>query len=228
MSFRMGKWLAFCGLAVSLLALAGCEGNGVDLSRSVVVEGTVQTLSSRQANLSAVSSGGVSAYLDGQKVAIGGIFGGRYRVTVPLQGHSEATAVITATFALGGQPRMWRHKTIVRLRVRERTTAEINPTTTLATAALEVSDNNVPSWLDIQAFNQAQQAVQGQNVNQVDFSRDEAIRNSLPVMLVVTSNPSNARVQIGNQPQQNQTPLIIRTGCKAVKLSQFKLATKEL
>lgn len=208
------NWLTIWLVTVSSLSLAllGCGGSNIDLSTAAIVEGTVQTLSSRQAELSAVSSGAVEVYLDGQKIASGGVFGGRFRVTVPLQGLNEATAVVTATFARSGQMRTLRHKTIVRLRIRERTTAQITPTTTLATAALEIGDNHVPSWLDIQAFNQAQQAVQGQDVSQVDFTKDDAIRNSLPLMLVITSNPSDARVQIGNQPQQNTTPLIIRSG----------------
>jgi hypothetical protein len=70
--------------------------------------------------------------------------------------------------------------------------------------------------LDINAFVQAQQNLQDIDLTQVDFSSDDKsddkIQQALPVMLVVTSNPSGAQVLINGQPQQRaSTPFFLRS-----------------
>jgi hypothetical protein len=151
--------------------------------------------------------------LDGNQVASGVIASGQYRVTVPLPPDvSQATVVVTANFVAGGVAQARKHKTVAVVRVNATQQADINPTTTLATAALEQAPNTVPPDLDINAFVQAQQNLQI-DLTQVDFSSDDKIQQALPVMLVVTSNPSGAQVLINEQPQQQaSTPFFLRSG----------------
>jgi HSP20 family molecular chaperone IbpA len=151
--------------------------------------------------------------LDGNRVASGVIASGQYRVTVPLPPDvSQATVVVTANFVAGGVAQARKHKTVAVVRVNATQQADINPTTTLATAALEQAPNTVPPDLDINAFVQAQQNLQI-DLTQVDFSSDDKIQQALPVMLVVTSNPSGAQVLINGQPQQQaSTPFFLRSG----------------
>ncbi|MFA0749631.1 MAG: hypothetical protein SLRJCFUN_000034 [Candidatus Fervidibacter sp.] len=199
-------------LLVGLVAgLVGCGGGGVS-GPSGTLTGTVQTLPGRQQNLTPVASGTVQVFLNGNSVASGVIAGGQYRVTVPLPpDQSQATVVVVANFVAGGVVRARKHKTVAVVRVNATQQADINPTTTLATAALEQSPNTVAADLDINAFTQAQQALQGAvDLNQVDFSSDESIQAALPIMLVVTSNPSGAQISVGQQ--QGSAPFILRTG----------------
>jgi hypothetical protein len=151
--------------------------------------------------------------LDGNQVASGVIASGQYRVTVPLPPDvSQATVVVTANFVAGGVAQARKHKTVAVVRVNATQQADINPTTTLATAALEQAPNTVPPDLDINAFGQAQQNLQGIDLTQVDFSSDDKIQQALPVMLVVTSNPSGAQVLINEQPQQQASTPFFRSG----------------
>jgi hypothetical protein len=120
--------------------------------------------------------------------------------------------VVTANFVAGSIAQRRKHKTVAVVRVNATQQADINPTTTLATAALEQAPNTVPPDLDINAFVQAQQNLQI-DLTQVDFSSDDKIQQALPVMLVVTSNPSGAQVLINEQPQQQaSTPFFLRSG----------------
>jgi HSP20 family molecular chaperone IbpA len=150
--------------------------------------------------------------LDGNQVASGVIASGQYRVTVPLPPDvSQATVVVTANFVAGSIAQRRKHKTVAVVRVNATQQADINPTTTLATAALEQAPNTVPPDLDINAFVQAQQNLQI-DLTQVDFSSDDKIQQALPVMLVVTSNPSGAQVLINEQPQQQASTPFFRSG----------------
>jgi hypothetical protein len=155
--------------------------------------------------------------LDGNQVASGVIASGQYRVTVPLPPDvSQATVVVTANFVAGSIAQRRKHKTVAVVRVNATQQADINPTTTLATAALEQAPNTVPPDLDINAFVQAQKNLQDIDLTQVDFSSDDKsdgkIQQALPVMLVVTSNPSGAQVLINGQPQQRaSTPFFLRS-----------------
>lgn len=201
-------------LLVGLAAvLVGCGGGGVS-GPSGTLTGTVQTLPGRQQNLTPVASGTVQVFLNGSSVASGVIAGGQYRVTVPLPpDQSQATVVVVANFVAGVVARARKHKTVAVVRVNATQQADINPTTTLATAALEQEPNTVPPDLDVNAFVQAQQNLQGVDPSQVDFSSDDKIQQALPVMLVVTSNPSGAQVLINGQPQQQgSTPFFLRSG----------------
>jgi HSP20 family molecular chaperone IbpA len=195
-----------------MAVLVGCGGGGGVSGPSGTLTGTVQTLPGRQA-LTPVASGTVPVYLDGNQVASGVIASGQYRVTVPLPPDvSQATVVVTANFVAGGVAQARKHKTVAVVRVNATQQADINPTTTLATAALEQAPNTVPPDLDINAFVQAQQNLQI-DLTQVDFSSDDKIQQALPVMLVVTSNPSGAQVLINGQPQQQaSTPFFLRSG----------------
>jgi hypothetical protein len=195
-----------------MAVLVGCGGGGGVSGPSGTLTGTVQTLPGRQA-LTPVASGTVQVYLDGNRVASGVIASGQYRVTVPLPPDmSQATVVVTANFVAGGVAQARKHKTVAVVRVNATQQADINPTTTLATAALEQAPNTVPPDLDINAFGQAQQNLQGIDLTQVDFSSDDKIQQALPVMLVVTSNPSGAQVLINGQPQQQaSTPFFLRS-----------------
>lgn len=195
-----------------MAVLVGCGGGGGVSGPSGTLTGTVQTLPGRQA-LTPVASGTVQVYLDGNQVASGVIASGQYRVTVPLPPDvSQATVVVTANFVAGGVAQARKHKTVAVVRVNATQQADINPTTTLATAALEQAPNTVPPDLDINAFVQAQQNLQI-DLTQVDFSSDDKIQQALPVMLVVTSNPSGAQVLINGQPQQQaSTPFFLRSG----------------
>jgi hypothetical protein len=196
-----------------MAVLVGCGGGGGVSGPSGTLTGTVQTLPGRQA-LTPVASGTVQVYLDGNRVASGVIASGQYRVTVPLPPDmSQATVVVTANFVAGGVAQARKHKTVAVVRVNATQQADINPTTTLATAALEQAPNTVPPDLDINAFVQAQQNLQVIDLTQVDFSSDDKIQQALPVMLVVTSNPSGAQVLINGQPQQQaSTPFFLRSG----------------
>lgn len=195
-----------------MAVLVGCGGGGGVSGPSGTLTGTVQTLPGRQA-LTPVASGTVQVYLDGNQVASGVIASGQYRVTVPLPPDvSQATVVVTANFVAGSVAQRRKHKTVAVVRVNATQQADINPTTTLATAALEQAPNTVPPDLDINAFVQAQQNLQI-DLTQVDFSSDDKIQQALPVMLVVTSNPSGAQVLINGQPQQQaSTPFFLRSG----------------
>jgi HSP20 family molecular chaperone IbpA len=195
-----------------MAVLVGCGGGGGVSGPSGTLTGTVQTLPGRQA-LTPVASGTVQVYLDGNRVASGVIASGQYRVTVPLPPDvSQATVVVTANFVAGSIAQRRKHKTVAVVRVNATQQADINPTTTLATAALEQAPNTVPPDLDINAFVQAQQNLQI-DLTQVDFSSDDKIQQALPVMLVVTSNPSGAQVLINGQPQQQaSTPFFLRSG----------------
>jgi hypothetical protein len=195
-----------------MAVLVGCGGGGGVSGPSGTLTGTVQTLPGRQA-LTPVASGTVQVYLDGNQVASGVIASGQYRVTVPLPPDvSQATVVVTANFVAGSIAQRRKHKTVAVVRVNATQQADINPTTTLATAALEQAPNTVPPDLDINAFVQAQQNLQI-DLTQVDFSSDNKIQQALPVMLVVTSNPSGAQVLINGQPQQQaSTPFFLRSG----------------
>ncbi|MFA0769445.1 MAG: hypothetical protein OXFUSZZB_002773 [Candidatus Fervidibacter sp.] len=195
-----------------MAVLVGCGGGGGVSGPSGTLTGTVQTLPGRQA-LTPVASGTVQVYLDGNRVASGVIASGQYRVTVPLPPDvSQATVVVTANFVAGSIAQRRKHKTVAVVRVNATQQADINPTTTLATAALEQAPNTVPPDLDINAFVQAQQNLQI-DLTQVDFSSDDKIQQALPVMLVVTSNPSGAQVLINEQPQQQaSTPFFLRSG----------------
>ncbi|MFA0774598.1 MAG: hypothetical protein THHGLFOP_000094 [Candidatus Fervidibacter sp.] len=195
-----------------MAVLVGCGGGGGVSGPSGTLTGTVQTLPGRQA-LTPVASGTVQVYLDGNQVASGVIASGQYRVTVPLPPDvSQATVVVTANFVAGSIAQRRKHKTVAVVRVNATQQADINPTTTLATAALEQAPNTVPPDLDINAFVQAQQNLQI-DLTQVDFSSDDKIQQALPVMLVVTSNPSGAQVLINEQPQQQaSTPFFLRSG----------------
>jgi hypothetical protein len=195
-----------------MAVLVGCGGGGGVSGPSGTLTGTVQTLPGRQA-LTPVASGTVQVYLDGNQVASGVIASGQYRVTVPLPPDvSQATVVVTANFVAGSIAQRRKHKTVAVVRVNATQQADINPTTTLATAALEQAPNTVPPDLDINAFVQAQQNLQI-DLTQVDFSSDDKIQQALPVMLVVTSNPSGAQVLINGQPQQQaSTPFFLRSG----------------
>jgi hypothetical protein len=195
-----------------MAVLVGCGGGGGVSGPSGTLTGTVQTLPGRQA-LTPVASGTVQVYLDGNQVASGVIASGQYRVTVPLPPDvSQATVVVTANFVAGSIAQARKHKTVAVVRVNATQQADINPTTTLATAALEQAPNTVPPDLDINAFVQAQQNLQI-DLTQVDFSSDDKIQQALPVMLVVTSNPSGAQVLINGQPQQQaSTPFFLRSG----------------
>jgi HSP20 family molecular chaperone IbpA len=195
-----------------MAVLVGCGGGGGVSGPSGTLTGTVQTLPGRQA-LAPVASGTVQVYLDGNQVASGVIASGQYRVTVPLPPDvSQATVVVTANFVAGSIAQRRKHKTVAVVRVNATQQADINPTTTLATAALEQAPNTVPPDLDINAFVQAQQNLQI-DLTQVDFSSDDKIQQALPVMLVVTSNPSGAQVLINGQPQQQaSTPFFLRSG----------------
>jgi hypothetical protein len=195
-----------------MAVLVGCGGGGGVSGPSGTLTGTVQTLPGRQA-LTPVASGTVQVYLDGNRVASGVIASGQYRVTVPLPPDmSQATVVVTANFVAGSIAQARKHKTVAVVRVNATQQADINPTTTLATAALEQAPNTVPPDLDINAFVQAQQNLQI-DLTQVDFSSDDKIQQALPVMLVVTSNPSGAQVLINEQPQQQaSTPFFLRSG----------------
>jgi hypothetical protein len=159
----------------------------------------------------------VQVYLDGNQVASGVIASGQYRVTVTLPPDvSQATVVVTANFVAGSIAQRRKHKTVAVVRVNATQQADINPTTTLATAALEQAPNTVPPDLDINAFVQAQKNLQDIDLTQVDFSSDDKsdgkIQQALPVMLVVTSNPSGAQVLINGQPQQRaSTPFFLRS-----------------
>jgi hypothetical protein len=194
-----------------MAVLVGCGGGGGVSGPSGTLTGTVQTLPGRQA-LTPVASGTVQVYLDGNRVASGVIASGQYRVTVPLPPDvSQATVVVTANFVAGSIAQRRKHKTVAVVRVNATQQADINPTTTLATAALEQAPNTVPPDLDINAFVQAQQNLQI-DLTQVDFSSDDKIQQALPVMLVVTSNPSGAQVLINGQPQQRaSTPFFLRS-----------------
>jgi HSP20 family molecular chaperone IbpA len=194
-----------------MAVLVGCGGGGGVSGPSGTLTGTVQTLPGRQA-LTPVASGTVQVYLDGNQVASGVIASGQYRVTVPLPPDvSQATVVVTANFVAGSIAQRRKHKTVAVVRVNATQQADINPTTTLATAALEQAPNTVPPDLDINAFVQAQQNLQI-DLTQVDFSSDDKIQQALPVMLVVTSNPSGAQVLINGQPQQQaSTPFFLRS-----------------
>jgi len=200
-----------------MAVLVGCGGGGGVSGPSGTLTGTVQTLPGRQA-LTPVASGTVQVYLDGNQVASGVIASGQYRVTVPLPPDvSQATVVVTANFVAGSIAQRRKHKTVAVVRVNATQQADINPTTTLATAALEQAPNTVPPDLDINAFVQAQQNLQDIDLTQVDFSSDDKsddkIQQALPVMLVVTSNPSGAQVLINGQPQQQaSTPFFLRSG----------------
>jgi hypothetical protein len=124
--------------------------------------------------------------------------------------------VVTANFVAGSIAQRRKHKTVAVVRVNATQQADINPTTTLATAALEQAPNTVPPDLDINAFVQAQKNLQDIDLTQVDFSSDDKsdgkIQQALPVMLVVTSNPSGAQVLINGQPQQRaSTPFFLRS-----------------
>ena len=194
-----------------MAVLVGCGGGGGVSGPSGTLTGTVQTLPGRQA-LTPVASGTVQVYLDGNRVASGVIASGQYRVTVPLPPDvSQATVVVTANFVAGGVAQARKHKTVAVVRVNATQQADINPTTTLATAALEQAPNTVPPDLDINAFVQAQQNLQI-DLTQVDFSSDDKIQQALPVMLVVTSNPSGAQVLINEQPQQQASTPFFRSG----------------
>jgi HSP20 family molecular chaperone IbpA len=199
-----------------MAVLVGCGGGGGVSGPSGTLTGTVQTLPGRQA-LTPVASGTVQVYLDGNQVASGVIASGQYRVTVPLPPDvSQATVVVTANFVAGSIAQRRKHKTVAVVRVNATQQADINPTTTLATAALEQAPNTVPPDLDINAFGQAQQNLQDIDLTQVDFSSDDKsdgkIQQALPVMLVVTSNPSGAQVLINGQPQQRaSTPFFLRS-----------------
>ncbi len=210
--FRSPRWQV-ASLMGLMAVLVGCGGGGGVSSPSGTLTGTVQTLPGRQA-LTPVASGAVQVYLDGKQVASGVIGGGQYRVTVPLPPDvSQATVVVTANFVAGGITQARKHKTVAVVRVNATQQADINPTTTLATAALEQAPNTVPPDLDINAFGQAQQSLQGVDPAQVDFSSDDKIQQALPVMLVVTSNPSGAQVLVNGQPQQQaSTPFFLRSG----------------
>jgi HSP20 family molecular chaperone IbpA len=200
-----------------MAVLVGCGGGGGVSGPSGTLTGTVQTLPGRQA-LTPVASGTVQVYLDGNRVASGVIASGQYRVTVPLPPDvSQATVVVTANFVAGSIAQRRKHKTVAVVRVNATQQADINPTTTLATAALEQAPNTVPPDLDINAFVQAQKNLQDIDLTQVDFSSDDKsdgkIQQALPVMLVVTSNPSGAQVLINGQPQQQaSTPFFLRSG----------------
>jgi hypothetical protein len=200
-----------------MAVLVGCGGGGGVSGPSGTLTGTVQTLPGRQA-LTPVASGTVQVYLDGNQVASGVIASGQYRVTVPLPPDvSQATVVVTANFVAGSIAQRRKHKTVAVVRVNATQQADINPTTTLATAALEQAPNTVPPDLDINAFVQAQKNLQDIDLTQVDFSSDDKsdgkIQQALPVMLVVTSNPSGAQVLINGQPQQQaSTPFFLRSG----------------
>jgi len=200
-----------------MAVLVGCGGGGGVSGPSGTLTGTVQTLPGRQA-LTPVASGTVQVYLDGNQVASGVIASGQYRVTVPLPPDvSQATVVVTANFVAGSIAQRRKHKTVAVVRVNATQQADINPTTTLATAALEQAPNTVPPDLDINAFVQAQKNLQDIDLTQVDFSSDDEsddkIQQALPVMLVVTSNPSGAQVLINGQPQQQaSTPFFLRSG----------------
>jgi hypothetical protein len=195
-----------------MAVLVGCGGGGGVSGPSGTLTGTVQTLPGRQA-LTPVASGTVQVYLDGNQVASGVIASGQYRVTVPLPPDvSQATVVVTANFVAGSIAQRHKHKTVAVVRVNATQQADINPTTTLATAALEQAPNTVPPDLDINAFVQAQQNLQGIDLTQVDFSSDDKIQQALPVMLVVTSNPSGAQVLINGQPQQQASTPFFRSG----------------
>jgi hypothetical protein len=199
-----------------MAVLVGCGGGGGVSGPSGTLTGTVQTLPGRQA-LTPVASGTVQVYLDGNQVASGVIASGQYRVTVPLPPDvSQATVVVTANFVAGSIAQRRKHKTVAVVRVNATQQADINPTTTLATAALEQAPNTVPPDLDINAFVQAQKNLQDIDLTQVDFSSDDKsdgkIQQALPVMLVVTSNPSGAQVLINGQPQQRaSTPFFLRS-----------------
>ncbi|GBC98012.1 hypothetical protein HRbin17_00507 [bacterium HR17] len=198
--------------AALVLSAVGCGGGGGTVGASGTLTGSVQTLPGRQA-LVPVASGRVQVYLNGAQVASGIVVNGQYRVTVPLPSDaSQATVVVVANFVAGNIVQAWRHKTVAVVRAGQTQQADINPTTTLATAALETSTNTVAADLDIAAFAQVQQSLQGQvNPTQVDFSSDASIQNALPVMLVVTTNPSGAQVRLNDQ-SQGTAPIVIRSG----------------
>jgi hypothetical protein len=155
----------------------------------------------------------MQVYLNGEQIASSVFVNGRYRVIVPLPPNmSQATVVVVANFMMGGMAQARLHKTIAVVRAGQTQQADIDPMTTLAAVALETSTNTVAADLDISAFAQLHQILQGHvNPMQVDFSSNASIQAALPVMLVVTTNPSGAQVFLNDQ-SQGTTPIIIRTG----------------
>lgn len=216
-------------LGLFAVVLIGCGAGGAGTTLEGVVEtlgpsrhsvlrgGLYRFAAFRQRQYVPVEGAQVSVYLSGQLVAgpVETRADGSFSLTLTLpQGFDRAALVVRAAFSLNGQRKV--HKAIVIAVKGQRHQVRINPEETLIASVFTSPDNphEVPVELDEDIIRVVSQRVRDAlrlkdlEIETIDFSDDEKILVTMPVMLVITSNPSGAEIFIDGD-SEGQTPLVL-------------------